>query len=99
MAQRKSGQWFNPVKLPPLGKEGTVPLEWLGRVNDTGLGVTYVDFEGAAYTTTVGEELVRTHDGRRLPEWPEPDVARYWAVSPYDRTDPPRHPVDSNFIA
>lgn len=80
IAQRKDGSWFNPVKLPPLGRDAAFDLTWLGRVNDTGLGATYVDFEGHPFTSTVGEEVVRTVEGARLPAWTDDEVERYWSV-------------------
>lgn len=81
VAQRMDGSWFNPVKVPPLGHETSFKLAWLGRTNDTGLGTTYVDFEGHAYTSTLGDEISRTFEGHRLPEWADDEVERYWSVS------------------
>jgi hypothetical protein len=49
VAQREGGQWFNPVLAPPLANDGAFPLTWLGRVNTSGLGVTYSDFEDRRY--------------------------------------------------
>ena len=77
VAQRQSGQWFNPVLAPPLSKDSAVPLAWLGRVNTTGLGATYSDFEDRRYTSTLGGEHSRAYEGSRLPEWPDGDVRRY----------------------
>ena len=98
-AQRRDGQWFDPVKLPPLGRDSTFPLQWLGRVNDTGLGATYFDFEGSAYTTTLGDEVTKTYDGQRLPTWPDMEIARYWEAPLYDNSLPTRHPIQSDFSA
>jgi len=41
--KRVGGEWFNPVRVPPLSKDGKFLLGWLGHVNTTGLGATYVD--------------------------------------------------------
>lgn len=98
-AQRKGGQWFNPVKVPPLGKGATFALTWLGRANDTGLGATYFDFEGSAYTTTLGDEVIRTYTGQRLPSWPDGEIERYWHARPYHPSMPPRSPRPSDFKA
>jgi hypothetical protein len=80
VAQRESGQWFNPVLTPPLSKDSAVPLTWLGRVNVTGLGATYSDFEDRRYTSTLGGERSRTYEGNRLPEWPDGDIRRHWKL-------------------
>ena len=80
VAQRQDGFWFNPVKVPPLGRESSFSLVWLERTNDTGLGTTYVDFEGHAYTSTLGDEIARTYEGHRLPTWRDDEVERYWSL-------------------
>ena len=80
VAQRRDGQWINPVFAPPLAREARFPLTWLGRVNDTGLGATYSDFEDHRYTCTLGGERSRTYDGNRLPNWPGGEVRRYWQL-------------------
>lgn len=98
-AQRRDGQWFNPVRLPPLGNDASFPMPWLGRTSDTGLGSTYSDFEGSAYTTTIGNEIVRTHHGARLPHWPETEITRYWEAEPYHPSAPMRRPIRSDFRA
>jgi hypothetical protein len=83
VAQRQEGQWFNPVIVPPLSTESSYPLTWLGRINITGLGVTYADFEDRRYTSTIGGERSRTYEGNRLPawEWDDLDVRRHWQLN------------------
>jgi hypothetical protein len=80
VAQRKDGQWFNPVKVPPLINGGSFKLTWLGRVNDTGLGTTYADSEDHAFTSTLGDEIVHTYDSDRLPDWSDEEIERYWSA-------------------
>src|SRR5262245_2531933 len=43
--KRVGGDWFNPVRVPPLSRDGTFVLVWLNHVNSTELGATYVDSE------------------------------------------------------
>ena len=82
VAQRQSGQWFNPVLVPPLAREASLPLTWLGRINTTGLGATYSDFEDRRYTSTLGDEHSRTYDGDQLPSWRDDEIRRYWQLHP-----------------
>ena len=82
VAQREGGQWFNPVLAPPLANDGAFPLTLLGRVNTSGLGVTYSDFEDRRYTSTLGAERSRTYERNRLPDWRDNEVRRYWALRP-----------------
>jgi hypothetical protein len=82
VAQRQSGRWFNPVLAPPLATESAFPLTWLGRVNTTGLGATYSDFEDRRYTSTLGGEHSRTYGGNRLPDWTDDESRRYWELHP-----------------
>lgn len=80
VAQRsKSGDWINPVRVPPLAKDGKMILKWLGHVNTTGLGATYVDTENRPYTSTCGNDLSRVEPGLRLGPWAEANIARHWA--------------------
>ena len=81
VAQRKSGRWFNPVRVMPLARDTSFPLQWLGRTTDTGLGASYSDFEDRRYTSTLGDEISRTYDGDRLPHWPEKETKRYWELT------------------
>jgi hypothetical protein len=80
VALRHSGQWFNPVRVTPLGKDASFALPWLGRVNTAGLGASYSDFEDRRYTSTLGDEIARAYDGDRLPRWTEEQIKRYWEL-------------------
>jgi hypothetical protein len=82
VAQRdpQEGTWTNPVLAPPLDAGRTFRLAWLGRVNETGLGVVYTDSEGQEYTSTLGGERMRTYDGNRLPVWSDDEKQRYWTL-------------------
>ncbi len=80
VAQRADGRWFNPVLVPPCGRDSVLPLKWLGRVNNTGLGATYSDFEGHVYTSTLGGERSRTYEKNQLPKWSDQEVRRYWEL-------------------
>jgi hypothetical protein len=83
VAQRdpREGAWMNPVIAPPLEAGQTCKLAWLDRVNDTGLGVTYSDFEGHEYTSTLGGEQTRAYEGHLLPTWSDGEKERYWSLS------------------
>lgn len=78
--KRVRGEWFRPVRVPPLAKDGEMLLEWLDHVNDTGLGSSYEDAEGRTYSSTCGNDLSRTYVGRRLPEWDDRVVELHWNV-------------------
>jgi hypothetical protein len=70
--------WFNPVRVPPLGRDAAFRLHWLGRWNAGGLGSTYSDFEDRRYTSTLGGEISRTYEGDRLPDWRDEEVKKHW---------------------
>jgi hypothetical protein len=78
VAQRKGGEWFNPVRVPPLSREAEFIPQWLGHVNTTGLGTTYTDSEGVSYTSTTGSDLSEVFDGARFGPWREKEIGRYW---------------------
>jgi hypothetical protein len=81
--KRASGEWFNPVRVPPLSKEGKFILQWLNHVNTTGLGATYTDTEQFIYTSTCGNDLSRTFGGALFGPWPESKIGRHWNHPPY----------------
>jgi hypothetical protein len=75
--------WFNPVRVPPLAKDGTFVLHWCLHTNDTGLGATYEDTEGVTYTSICGNDLSTTRSGKRLPTWKEEAIGRHWSQPVY----------------
>jgi hypothetical protein len=77
------GHWFNPVRIPPIAKDGSFLLKWLGHVNNTGLGATYSDSENFAYTSTCGNDLSRTYKGTRFGGWREDEIGRHWSQPSY----------------
>ena len=38
-----AGDWINPVRIPPLKKDGAFPLHWDPQTNTDSLGATYED--------------------------------------------------------
>jgi hypothetical protein len=82
--KRVGGEWFNPVRVPPLSKDGKVVLGWLNHVNTTGLGALYADTEQLAYTSTCGNDLSQVFSGTLFGPWPEVEIGRNWNHPPYD---------------
>ena len=80
VAMRAEGEWFNPVRVPPLARDSSFALPWTKRTTSVGLGATYGDFEGRRYTSTLGGEVARAYDGDRLPTWDDEEIVRYWQV-------------------
>jgi len=87
--KRVDGEWFNPVRVPPLSKDGQLTLKWLNHVNTTGLGATYTDTEQLPYTSTCGNDLSRVSAGALFGPWPEAQIGRHWSQPPYvERAQP-----------
>lgn len=61
------GDWFNPVRIPPIAKDGEFTLCWIALGNPNGLGTTYNDIRNRPYTTTSGNDYSRIIEGRELP--------------------------------
>ena len=79
VAQKEvGGEWFNPVRVPPISKDGAFVCRWLGHVNTTGMGVPYTDFEGRPYSSIAGNDLSRVFKERKLPVWEEPEIGKHW---------------------
>lgn len=81
--KRVGGEWFNPVRIPPLARDGEFLLIWLGHVNTTGLGAIYCDTENSPYTSTCGNDLSRTAEGHGFGPWTEAVIGRHWNHPPY----------------
>lgn len=79
---RVGGDWFNPVRVPPLSRDGSFVLSWLGHANSTGLGATYSDAEESPYTSTCGNDLSRSAPGREFGPWLEAEIGRHWQHHP-----------------
>lgn len=85
VAQKRVGaEWFNPVRVPPLSKDGNFVLQWLNHVNTTGLGATYTDTEQLPYTSTCGDDLSNVFDGTQFGPWPESIIGRHWNQPLYE---------------
>jgi hypothetical protein len=82
--KRVGGDWFNPVRVPPLSKDGKFVLGWLNHVNTTALGATYVDTEQLPYTSTCGNDLSQVSSGTLFGPWLEQQVGRHWNQPPYE---------------
>ena len=82
VAQKQvNGQWFNPVRIPPISKGTEFVLTWLNHVNDTGLRATYTDFQDRSYSSTCGNDLSRIFDGNKLLDWKEGEIGQHWQKS------------------
>jgi hypothetical protein len=86
VAQRLKGEWFNPVRVPPLSKDGKMTLGWLGHVNNTGLGSIYADTEGLPYTVICGKDRNTHSDGLSIGPWRESDLGKHWNHPRYEAT-------------
>lgn len=63
-AVKADGRWFNFVRIPPLSSRAEFPLRYLNHDNDNGLGVTYVDMDNRAYSSTCGNDLTVQSRGK-----------------------------------
>ena len=83
-AKRKNN-WEDPVRVPPLSKDGSLPLPWLATNEPDAIGVTYSDFDGRPYTSTCQDDLSEVFDGLRLKRWDKAQITRYWErVNPFE---------------
>jgi hypothetical protein len=64
-----TGDWIQPVRVPPLKKDGALSLHWDPHNNTHGLGATCEDMWARSYTTTCGRDLNRIRRGLHLRTW------------------------------
>jgi hypothetical protein len=79
IAQRQQQGWFNPVRIPPISKDGSFTLIWCLHDNVHGLGALYEDADGRRYTSICGNDLSRSFRGHSFGPWPEADIGKHWA--------------------
>lgn len=76
----RSGNWIEPIRIPPLKKDGEFKIHWDAHNNTHGFGATYDDVWGRPYTTTCGCDLNIIRRGRRLKKWEEKEILAEWSV-------------------
>jgi hypothetical protein len=75
-----AGTWIEPVRIPPLKKDGAFSLHWDPHNNTHGLGATYEDMWARSYTTMCARDLNVIRRGLRLRTWDEHEINAEWAV-------------------
>jgi hypothetical protein len=81
--KRIGGDWFNPVRVPPLAADGSFVPTWIRHVNTTGLGATYIDVDGRKYSSVTGNDLTEMHSREIFGPWKEADIGKHWNQPPY----------------
>jgi hypothetical protein len=83
-----AGPWKDPVRVPPIGRDGELELNWLGHTDIPILGATYEDFLAAdtnsgsrTYTVTCQHDINRIVPRRVLPRWTVEETVSYWSDS------------------
>jgi len=68
--------WSNPVRLPPLARDGRfkLPVD----INVKWLGASYNDVDGRDYSATCVRDDSRVRRGRLLPRWPNEEIKPHW---------------------
>jgi hypothetical protein len=84
-----TGDWMQPVRLPPLKKDGVFSLHWDPHNNTHGLGATCEDMWARSYTTTCGRDLNRIRRGLHLRTWNEREIKAEWAMRTSQVLDTP----------
>lgn len=85
VAQRhESGDWFCPVRVPPLGQDDQLHLAWMEHTNVRWIGATYTDIDGRNYSSECSDDLTRIRAGSVFPLWPEEQVGKAWQQKPCD---------------
>jgi hypothetical protein len=76
----KAGAWIEPVRIPPLKKDGDFSIHWDPQTNVHGLGATYEDMWRRHYTTTCGRDLNAIRRGSCLAKWKEEEITADWKL-------------------
>lgn len=76
----KTGAWIEPIRIPPIKKDGDFFIHWDSQNNVYGLGATYEDMWQRRYTTTCGRDLNAIRRGSRLATWKEDEIIPEWKL-------------------
>lgn len=79
--KRIKGGWFN------IGQDDQFHLKWLGHFNDSGLGISYQDFNSKKYSSTISNDLTNTFSKDILPSWEESDIGKFWNYHHYTKAE------------
>jgi hypothetical protein len=82
IASKSASDWQQPVRIPPVQKDGRIALHWLGHLNVRTLGASYADIANRQYSSTCTDDLSRTFDSNELPSWPESQIQAHWKLLP-----------------
>jgi hypothetical protein len=83
-----SKSWMRPVRIPPIGKDGSFPIHWAPHDNDHGFGATYFDVWDRPYSTICTRDLNTVRPGNRLRKWKAADIAEEWKLRPQPSETP-----------
>ena len=75
----KGGEWFKPVRVPPIGAQESFVGSWLGHVNTLALGASYADVDGRMYSSVTASDLTTTYTRYVFPKWRNDQIGRHWA--------------------
>jgi hypothetical protein len=64
--QSEYEKWFNPIRIPPLAKDGHFKLSYLNKVNTTALGASYEDTDRKKYVSKCSNDLNEFSDEMEL---------------------------------
>jgi hypothetical protein len=81
-SKSEMSDWQQPVRIPPLQKDGRIALHWLGHLNVRTLGASYSDIANRQYSSTCTDDLSRAFEGNTLPSWPESQILAHWKLPP-----------------
>jgi len=82
--KRPRGEWFDPVRIPAMAKEGRFSLFWCAHDSSHGFWVTYTDFLGLKYTSYSGDDLTQTEEGWHVKLGPGDEIMAHWKKTAAD---------------
>jgi hypothetical protein len=76
--RRESGDWFDPVRVPPLAAGDQLHLFWMEHTNVRWIGAAYTDIDGRPYSSECADDLTRIRAGHAFPVWSEGQIGKMW---------------------
>ena len=78
----EGSDWRDPVRIPPLQKDGHFSLSWIGHQNVRTLGASYTDIADRWYSSISTDDLSKIYEDNHLKRWPESQITPHWKLAP-----------------
>lgn len=75
-----TGEWYFPVRIPPVSVNQEYVLHWVGHANVDVLGAIYADTQQSIYSTVCSYDNSQIYSGNVMANWTETEIKADWKL-------------------